>query len=424
MASRFSWRLVILFALLETAASQQRTLRSFWPWKSRAHNFGAGPAALPEAVLRRAQAELLDYSGSGYSVLEWTNLDAQSGQHPGVAASGQKLQEMFIATEQKLRNTLDIPSDYAVLFMHGGAVGQFSAVPMNLLGAAGAKADYIDMGFWSRRAMGEASKYGDVKNLTAFVGDGPAPWAAWERAARPDATYVHITLSETVQGVELHTDPPASWAGPPVVLDATSTILSRPLDVGRYGLIYASGGKNIPTGLAVVIIRRSFLAATSALPITPQIFEYRTNAGALSPPSIFESKPNTPPTFAVYLLGLILDHVKEEGGLHSIAQRVQARAVKLYETAASAGGGHFYRNGVHADARSRMNAVFTLPTRELERKFVAAAEKSGLHHLYGHPVSGGIRVTMYNWVRDESVAAVAKFMRKFAESHAAPKSEL
>ena len=182
--------------------------------QERAHNFGAGPAALPEAVLRRAQDELLDFEGSGYSILEWTNLDKDSGKHPGVAAAGHKLQEMFLRAEGKLRRVLDIPDDYNVLFMHGGAVAQFAAVPMNLLGGAAVKADYIDGGFWSRRAMSEASKYGNVKNATAFVGDAPAPWAEWESSARPDATYLHVCLSETVQVFARVLCPRAHTLGP------------------------------------------------------------------------------------------------------------------------------------------------------------------------------------------------------------------
>jgi phosphoserine aminotransferase len=250
----------------------------------RAHNFGAGPAALPEEVLKRAQAEFLDFEGSGMSILEWTNLDQFSGTHPGVAAPGHKLQEMFLATERKLRAALEVPADYRVIFQHGGAVGQFAAVPMNLLGGEGAAADYIDQGLWSRRAKAEASKYSDrVRTVATYVGDGPPPWAAWEAAASADATYMHVCLSETVEGVELKSDPPRGWRGPPVVLDATSTILSRPIDVGAYALIYASGGKNIPHGMAVVLVRESLLAATAMQSITPAVLSYRDSAGGLMP---------------------------------------------------------------------------------------------------------------------------------------------
>ncbi len=164
----------------------------------RAHNFGAGPAALPEAVLKKAQAEFLDFEGSTMSVLEWTNLDSGGLSHPGVAAPGQKLQEMMLATETKLRTVLDIPSDYRILFMHGGAVAQFAAIPMNLLGQEGALADHIDSGFWSRRAALEASKYGDVSTIATYVGDSTPPWEQWASMSRKGATYLHVCLSETV----------------------------------------------------------------------------------------------------------------------------------------------------------------------------------------------------------------------------------
>jgi phosphoserine aminotransferase len=385
----------------------------------RAHNFGAGPAALPDAVLARAQAEFLDWQGSGMSVLEWTNLDSGGPSHPGVAAPGQKLQEMMLATEAKLRKVIAIPSDYRVLFMHGGAVAQFSAIPMNLLGSDGAQADYIDSGFWSRRSAQEASKYGDIKTIATFVGDSAPPWEQWALAARKGATYLHVCLSETVQGVELLTDPPRDWQGPAVVVDATSTLLSRPIDVAAYALIYASGGKNLPAGMATVIVKQSLLLSTKPLAITPAIFDYRTHGGALQPTaSVFESRPNTPPTFASYMLGLVLDHLEDEGGVSAMHAKVTARATALYEAAARAGGGVFYVNKVHPHARSRMNAIFKLPTPELDKLFVREAEQAGFLHLYGHPVLGGIRVTMYNWVRDESVYSLIKFMEDFADKHA------
>lgn len=326
---------------------------------------------------------------------------------------------MMLDTESKLRTALSIPETYRVLFMHGGAVAQFSAVPMNLLGGESAKADYLASGFWSNKSATEASKYGDIHKIP-FSGESLPAWDAWARASRADSAYLHVCLSETVQGVELRTDPnPKTWAGPPVVLDATSTLLSRPIDVSAYSLVYASGGKNIPAGMAVVIARASFLQRAPPLPHTPMVLDYRQQAGALLPSaSVFESRPNTPPTFAVYMLNLVLDHLESEGGVSGQDRKVQARADKLYAAAAAAGGGGFYINAVHPSVRSRMNAIFKLPTRELETLFVNEAEAAGLHHLYGHPISGGIRITMYNWVRDESVAAVVDFMVGFADKHA------
>jgi phosphoserine aminotransferase len=172
---------------------------------------------------------------------------------------------MMLGTEAKLRSTLAIPSDYRVLFMHGGAVAQFAAIPMNFLGHDGALADYIDSGFWSRRGAQEARKYGDVKTVANFAGDSAPPWEQWAMAARKGATYLHVCLSETVQGIELHSDPPRDWHGPPVVADATSTLLSRPLDVAAYSLVYASGGKNLPAGMATVIIKESLLATVLSM---------------------------------------------------------------------------------------------------------------------------------------------------------------
>lgn len=360
-------------------------------------------------------------------VLEYTNIDASSGTHPGVPAPGHKLQEMMLETEQKLRRALSVPEDYRVLYMHGGAVGQFAAVPMNLLGGTKApRADYLEQGYWSQRAIAEARKYGDVHFIKpAYTGAAPPSWEEWGKACRPDATYLHVCLSETVEGVELLEDPPASYSGPPIVLDATSTLLSRPINISSYALVFASGGKNLPAGMAVVIVRASFLKATKQLEVTPAIFDYRTNAGAIEPTSsVFESRPNTPPTFAVYMLGLVLDHLEELGGVQAMEERAEGNARKIYEVADKSGG--FYKNVVHPSARSRMNAVFNLPSRELEKDFLHEAEfgrDEPLLFLFGHPVKGGVRVTMYNWVSDAAIEEVTQFMQEFASRHAA-KSEL
>lgn len=384
----------------------------------RSHNFGPGPAALPEVVLERAAAEFLDFEGTGIGVMEWTNIDGASGLHPGVAAPNHHLQQMMLNTEVKLREALDIPEDYRVLFMHGGAVGQFAAVPLNLLGAPGSKGDYLKQGFWTGRAFKEASKFGDIKYVDEYTGATGPQWEQWQAACRDDATYFHICLSETVQGVEMLQDPPADWSGPPVVVDATSTLLSRPINVSSYGLIYSSGGKNIPAGVAVVIVRQSLLKTTSKQEATPAIFDYRNSAGALEPvSSIFESRPNTPPTFAVYMLGLVLDYLAEQGGVEAMDAKAEVRSSSVYDVAAASNG--FYVNKYHRDARSRMNAVFALPSRELEIEFLSEAEHShGLYFLFGHPsTGGGIRITMYNWVTDDAIEAVVSFMKDFSARH-------
>lgn len=329
--------------------------------------------------------------------------------------------------EKALRSTLEIPKDYDVLFMHGGAVGHFSAVPMNFLGGDGACADYLAQGFWATKSFVEAEKYGDV----AQVGDsrkwaeGPPDWHAWAKATRPCAAYLHVVLSETVQGVELFEDPPVGWKGPPVVLDATSTLLSRPIDVRAYGMIYASGGKNLPHGVTCVILRRSFLETTKKMRIAPALWDYRAHAGALRPiASQFESRPNTPPIWGIYLLGEVLHHLQRQGGLlHQVAAQAQ-RAGALYGAIDASQG--FYINTVDPAVRSRMNVVFNLRTTELEKLFIDEAEalKMPLMFLWGHPSKGGVRITTYNWVTQTSIEHAYEFMVKFANKHHASAGEL
>ena len=265
----------------------------------RGFNFGPGPAALPVEVLERASKSLLNFAGTGIGIMEYTNLDDRaSPPHSGVAVT--PLQQMMLDSEQKLRSTLDIPESYRVLFMAGGAVGHFGAVPMNFLGGDGMCADYLDQGFWSQKSFNEAKKYGDVAAIAKHDGNSIPQWSEWAKATRPCAAYLHAVLSETVTGVEFLQDPPADWSGPPIVLDATSTLLSRPVDVSRYGMIYASGGKNFAHGVTIIIIRDELLRSTTKMSITPAIFDYRSHAGALG--SQFESRPNTPPIWGVYLL--------------------------------------------------------------------------------------------------------------------------
>ena len=324
----------------------------------------------------------------------------------------------MLDTERKLREALAIPDTYRVLFMHGGAVGQFSAVPLNLLDE-GKKADYVQMGFWTQRAATEAGKYGDVAVPTTFD-KAIKPVAEWRGNVRPDASYVHICANETVQGMEYLEDPEWDDSLPPLVVDAPSTLLSRPMDVAKYGLIYASGGKNLPAGLCVVIVREALLKERAAHPHCPQIMDYRMNAGGLMPkPSVFESRPNTPPTFGVYMLGLILDDILgAKGGLPAVQKWVAERAGRVY--GAIDGSDGFYTNTVDSSARSRMNAVFNIRggDKGMEKRFVAEAEAEGLFALFGHPVSGGVRITLYNGVPDEAVTAVIDFMARFKVANA------
>ena len=303
-----------------------------------------------------------------------------------------------------------------VMFLLGGAVGQFSAVPMNFLGGAGACADYVEQGFWSSKAAVEAQKYGDAKIIAKYDGDVAAPWHEWERATRPCAAYLHLIMSETVQGVEILSDPPDNYAGPPIVLDATSTLLSRPINISKYGFIYASGGKNIPQGVTVAIVRKELLRKTRKLNVTPLVFDYRLNSGCLEPvSSVFESKPNTPPVWSVYVLGEVLDHINQGGGLIAQEERTSNRSSLLYNVIDTSGG--FYINIVHKDARSRMNVVFNISPPELEEIFLDEADKIGLNFVWGHPSQKGCRITTYNWVTDEAISAIFQFMIEFSKKY-------
>ena len=307
-----------------------------------------------------------------------------------------------------------------VMFVHGGAIGQFSAVPMNFLGKEGACADYITQNFWGSRALTEAQKYGDCQSIATYTAkDGPAPWQEWGAKSRPCAAYVHIVMSETIQGSELLSDPPATYTGPPIVVDATSTLLSRPINVSAYGLIFASGGKNIPHGVTVIIVEKEFLRNTQKQAITPALLDYRSNAGALEPvASIFESRPNTPPVWPVYLLGEVLDHIEVGGGLMAQSRRTEHRADRLYKIIDESKG--FYINNVHKAARSKMNVVFNLPTKELEELFISQAEELELMYVWGHPSQGGLRITTYNWITDEAIDLVSSFMVRFMRENNSP----
>jgi phosphoserine aminotransferase len=437
----------------------------------RRFSFAPGPGPLPRAVMERAQREFLclpveDSAAAaakggaaaaaaaaeepvGFSPFELTNLDAEGNKHPGVPFREQSPVQGFMAdAERKLRELMDIPppSEYRVLFMHGGAVGQFSAVPLNIgFGADGSsagRADYVDTGFWSQRAQAEGEKYLDVKVIegTRTGADGKAELVSpldWN--VRPDAAFVHVTLNETVQGFEyrgpqgkaaasadgdsssdgsLRFDWPAEY--PVLVGDATSTLLSRAINVRDFGVIYTSGGKNVPAGVTVVIIKTSLLRERKAHPFTPQVMDYRMQGGALDPePSIFESRPNTPPVFGVYMLGLVLDHLKEtHNDLAAVSQWVDRRSRRVYEAIDASDG--FYSNKVTATSRSHMSICFRIRNddRELETAFAdKAAKEAGLHFLFGHAVRGGVRITLYNGVPDEAVDEVLAFMQDFKQRH-------
>ncbi|SEQ85077.1 phosphoserine aminotransferase apoenzyme [Amphritea atlantica] len=358
---------------------------------TRNYNFSAGPSALPEDVLKQAQQELLDWHGLGLSIMEMSH---RSNEFVGVAAEA----------EQDLRDLMQIPDNYKVLFMQGGASSQFSMIPMNLLRGKNS-ADYINTGDWSKKAIQEASRYCEV-NVAATTADNnftSAP-AQHELKLNPDAAYVHYTPNETIRGVEFDYIPDTGDV--PLVADMSSNILSRPVDVSRFGMIYAGAQKNIgPAGLTVVIVREDLLG--NVLPATPALYDYKVNADA-------DSMLNTPPTFGWYLAGLVFKWLKAQGGVEGIAEINRRKAEKLYTAIDS---NPFYSNPVATPVRSWMNVPFILANADLDKRFLQEAQEQGLLNLPGHRSVGGMRASIYNAVPEEAVDALIAFMQDFSQRH-------
>jgi phosphoserine aminotransferase len=358
----------------------------------RVHNFSAGPAALPLAVLQQIQAELPDWQGSGMSVME---ISHRSKAFIRVAEQA----------EQDLRELLAVPANYKVLFLQGGASGQFAAVPLNLA-AADAAVDYVNTGSWSKKAIGEAQRYCTRVNVVADGKDSgynnvPAE-ATWQRSA--NAAYLHYTPNETIGGVMFPFIPAVTDV--PLVADFSSSILSAPLDVSRFGVIYAGAQKNIgPSGLCVVIVRDDLLDRARA--VTPSIWNWRQMAadGSMS---------NTPPTFSWYVAGLVFQWLKAQGGLVRVGKRNRRKAEALYAVIDRSG---FYRNPVALADRSIMNVPFTLARAELDKVFLSEAQAAGLTNLEGHRSVGGMRASIYNAVTPEDVMALVAFMQEFERRH-------
>jgi phosphoserine aminotransferase len=356
----------------------------------RVFNFAAGPAVLPEEVLTQARDELLDWQHGGMSVME---ISHRSKAFVGVAAEA----------EADLRDLLSIPKNYKVLFLQGGATAQFAFVPLNLARPDSA-ADYINTGQWSKKAITEAKRYCKV-NIAADVGgsycDVPA---ADSLKLTTGAAYLHYTPNETIGGVEFPYVPDAR--GVPLVADMSSTILSRPIDVSKFGLIYAGAQKNIgPSGLVVVIVRDDLIGKAQAA--TPSVFDYKAMADD-------NSMLNTPPTFAWYMAGLIFKWLKAQGGLAAVGERNRQKAQTLYAAIDSSG---FYKNPVAPAARSWMNVPFTLAKPELDKPFLQEAARMGLHNLEGHRSVGGMRASIYNAMSLAGVEALVAFMREFQRTH-------
>ncbi len=358
---------------------------------SRVFNFSAGPAMLPQAVLEKAQAEMLDWQGTGMSVMEMSH-------------RGKEYMSIAEQAMADLREVMAIPDSHEILFLQGGASSQFAMIPMNLL--RGKKtADYINTGAWSKKAIAEAKRFCDV-NIAASTEDDKFTRAPSqdELKLNPDAAYVHYTPNETIGGVEFDYIPDTN--GVPLVADMSSTILSRPIDVSKFGMIYAGAQKNIgPAGLTVVIIRKDLMGET--LEGTPSMFNYQVHADN-------GSMYNTPPTYGWYLAGLVFDWIKQQGGLTAMAEINQRKSDKLY---AAIDGSDFYANPVAVNNRSWMNVPFTLKDAELDRVFLEEAAKQNLLTLKGHRSVGGMRASIYNAMPEAGVDALVAFMAEFEKSH-------
>lgn len=359
---------------------------------SRVYNFSAGPAALPLEVLERAREELTDWRGCGMSVME---LSHRSKEFMGIAEQA----------ERDLRSLLDVPDNYRVLFVQGGATTQFGVIPFNLA-ERDQGADYVLTGSWSKKALAEAQRFCDAREAASSAADTfcsiPDP-ATWQ--LRADAAYLHYTPNETIGGVEFHFVPESGDV--PLVVDMSSTILSRPIDVSRFGVIYAGAQKNIgPAGLTIVIVRDDLVGR--ARERTPRMMDFAPTAQA-------GSMLNTPPTFAWYMAGEVFRWLLDQGGLEAMGKRNQAKAALLYE---SIDGSDFYANPVRPDCRSWMNVPFTLTDPSLDATFLAEAAAASLTNLKGHRSVGGIRASIYNAMPIDGVQALVDFMTDFERRHA------
>ncbi len=354
---------------------------------ARIFNFSAGPAVLPEPVLEQAAAEMLDWHGSGMSVMEMSH-------------RGKEFIAIHAQAEADLRELMNIPANYKVLFLQGGASAQFAVVPMNLLRGK-TKADYVNTGQWSKKAISEAKKYCKVNvaasSESANFNHVPKQ-AQWQ--LDPEAAYVHITSNETIGGVEFHWVP--DTGNVLLVADMSSHILSRPMDVSRYGLIYAGAQKNIgPAGLTIVIVRDDLLG--QALPTTPTVFDYKVQADN-------DSMSNTPATYGIYVAGLVFQWLKKLGGVSKMEKVNRAKAALLYDYFDQT---EFYHSPVARDDRSLMNIPFTLRNAALDEVFLKETKAHGLTQLKGHRSVGGMRASVYNAMPIEGVQALVQFMREF-----------
>ncbi|MEP7182609.1 MAG: 3-phosphoserine/phosphohydroxythreonine transaminase [Betaproteobacteria bacterium] len=355
----------------------------------RVFNFSAGPAVLPEPVLQQAAAEMLDWHGSGMSVMEMSH-------------RGKEFISIADKAEADLRTLLAIPANYKVLFLQGGAIGENAIVPMNLLGGRPG-ADYVNTGEWSKKSIKEAKKYCAV-NVAASAEDKAFTYVpareTWKLGK--DAAYVHVCTNETIGGVEYHWVPDTGDV--PLVADMSSHILSRAIDVAKYGVIYGGAQKNIgPAGLTIVIVRDDLL--DRALPITPSAFHWKEQAEA-------DSMLNTPPTYAIYIAGLVFGWLLGQGGVAAIEKQNVAKAALVYDYLDRT---PFYSNPVRREDRSRMNVPFKLADASLDEAFLKGAKEAGMVQLKGHRAVGGMRASIYNAMPVEGVRALIDYMRAFEQ---------
>jgi phosphoserine aminotransferase len=358
---------------------------------TRVFNFSAGPAALPETVLRQAADEMLDWHGSGMSVMEMSH-------------RGKEFIAIHAQAEADLRELLAVPKNYKVLFLQGGAIGMNAIVPMNLLGAK-KSIDFVNTGEWSKKSIKEAKKYAIANVVASDEANSftrvPDP-ASWKRD--PNAAYLHICANETIGGVEYHFTPDTGDV--PLVADVSSNFLSKPVEVAKYGLLYGGAQKNIgPAGLVIVIVRDDLLAR--ALPITPSAFSFKEQAEA-------DSMLNTPPTYSIYIAGLVFQWLKKMGGLAAVEQHNIAKAALLYDYLDATG---FYGSPVDKPARSRMNVPFKLRDEQLDDAFLKGAQAAGLVQLKGHRSVGGMRASIYNAMPVAGVQALVAYMKDFEQRH-------
>ncbi|NEX60620.1 3-phosphoserine/phosphohydroxythreonine transaminase [Noviherbaspirillum galbum] len=365
---------------------------------TRIYNFSAGPAMLPEEVLKQAAGEMLDWHGSGMSVMEMSH-------------RGKEFISIYEEAERDFRELLNVPANYHILFLQGGGLGENAIVPLNLLGRKEqpATVDFIQTGSWSTKSLNEAKKYGNV-NVAASSKDAkftaiPAR-DTWKLSK--DAAYVHICTNETIDGVEFQyvPDVAADTNGAPLVADMSSHILSRPVDVSKYGVIFGGAQKNIgPAGVTIVVVRDDLVG--KALPICPSAFDWKLVAEN-------QSMYNTPPTYGIYIAGLVFQWLKRQGGVAEMERRALAKSEMLYGYLDSTG---FYRNTIARDCRSRMNVPFFLNDESLNESFLAGAKERGMVQLKGHKSVGGMRASIYNAMPIEGVQALIDYMKEFEKKH-------